>query len=84
MLGTPPPGYNTNSVNNQQTSPYNTPGIQGLTAQGYLNPLNSFSSSYAVPSSYAPPSSYPIQNYQYQQNPGVPDMARALMQHKGI
>lgn len=76
MLGAPPPGYNTPSVNQQNVTPFNIPGAQGLIPQGY----NPYKSSYALPSSYAVPSSIDAPNPYYNQpiHPQAAQMAHAL------
>lgn len=80
MPPTPPPGYNTSSINTQNVNAFNTPGPQGLISQGYQN--NPYRSSYAMPSNYLPPSSVQTQNQYYNQahSPNVASMIRALMQ----
>jgi len=76
MLFTPPPGYNSPSVNQQNIGPFNVPGQQGGTAQGYFNP---YRSSWATPSSYSVPSSFPVPNPYYSQpHPDATMMAQAL------
>jgi hypothetical protein len=58
MLGSPPPGFNTQPINRQTVAgpaALTVPGIQGLQAQGY----NPTSSSYAMPSSAHYPSALP-------------------------
>jgi len=67
MLFAPPPGYNTEAINGQNTQRFNIPGLQGSLAQGYSDP---FKSSFATPSSYNVPSSIdtPKQWYGQQQS----------------
>lgn len=72
MLNSPPPGYNSSAINTQNVSPFNVPGLQGATAQGY----NPYRSSYTLPSSYSVPSTYPTQNNYYAQQ--AAQMAKAL------
>ena len=64
MLFSPPPGYNPSAVNNQNVTPFNVPGQQGGTTQGYYNP---YKSSYHLPSNYAVPSTVNAPNPYYNQ-----------------
>lgn len=73
MLAAPPPGYNTAAINKQNVGPFNIPGQQGVTAQGYFNP---FKSSYSLPSSYSIPSSVDYPNPYYSKP--IHPMVRAL------
>lgn len=75
MLASPPPGFNPNSINQQNETPYQVPGQQGGTALGYNNPMSQqqsnlaaqYSSSAFMPSSLSMPSSVPAPQSWYNQ-----------------
>lgn len=64
LWASPPSGYNSASINQQNNQFLPRPGLQGMSAQGY-------NSSMSMPSSYARPSSFEMPQG-YGQQPALP------------